>query len=177
VKQERRQKRSFFDRRYVRHERRRFNNWALVAFGSAALAIFFHQYVIGLGVVSERSMLPTLPIGSSYLIHKYRYRLSPPQRGDIVIFRGPDEPGELYVKRVIALAGDTLEIAGNQVFVNGRPLPEPYSKGPTYPPMGPLQIKEGACFVMGDNREESFDSRTFGAIPLDSLEGKIAPRG
>ncbi|MBI1953844.1 MAG: signal peptidase I [Candidatus Omnitrophica bacterium] len=175
MKQERRQKRSFFDRRWVHPERRRFNNWALVAFGSAALAIFLHQYVIGLGVVSERSMLPTLPVGSSYLIHKYHYRWSLPQRGDIVIFRGPDEPRDLYVKRVIALPGDTLEIVRNQVIINGRPLPEPYAKGLTYPPTSPSRMEKGTCFVLGDNREESFDSRTFGPIPISSLEGKIAP--
>ncbi len=170
----RREKRAFFNWRFVRQERRRSNYRALgLLLALVLLYLFLHRFVVGTGIVTDRSMLPTLPEGSYYLIHKYRYRLAAPQRGDVVVFRGPDEPKELYVKRVIALPGDTLTIAQGQVFVNGQPLAEPYSKGRTYPPMGPLQIQEGTYFVMGDNRQESYDSRIFGPIPLNRLEGKI----
>lgn len=118
-------------------------------------------------------MLPSLREGRYFLIRKYPYRFARPQRGDIVVLRAPQHPRWLYVKRVIGLEGDLVEIASGRVTLNGRLLEEPYALGPTLPDLGPIRIEKGAYFVMGDNRANSEDSRLFGSIPVESIEGKI----
>ena len=169
-------KRSFFSWRFVRKERRRGNKQAALFLLIAIPSVFlFTRYVVSAGVVTDISMFPTLPEGGYYFINKYIYRFTPPQRGDIVVLHPHKETQWHYVKRVVGLAGETLQILSGLVYVNGRLLEEPYAFGKTQPDLGPIQIPKKSCYVMGDNRENSEDSREFGYVPLDNIEGKIHP--
>ena len=168
-------RRVFFDRRFVRVERRRSYNWALIYFGSILMTLFIQQRVVSVGIVTDRSMIPTLYDGNTFLINKYIYALSRPRRGDIVVLYPRPFATEQYVKRVVGLSGETLEIRSGRVVVDGRPLEEPYAKGPTYPGWGPKVIPEGFYFVLGDNRPNSEDSRAFGLVSIRNIKGRIKP--
>jgi len=168
------ERRTFFDPRFVRGEKRRSYRLAFILFWSIIMYFFFSQYVISFGVVRETSMLPTLPEGGTYLVNKYIYYFTRPQRGDIVVLRRGAHTSEL-VKRVIGLEGETVLIRGGHVYIDGRRLEEPYVPGGTYPDFGPRRIEKDAYFILGDNREESEDSRHFGPVPFRNIEGKIKP--
>lgn len=169
------ERRAFFDRRYVPTESRRAYRLAFILFWSVLLCLFFQRYVIGLGIVTERSMEPTLPEGSYFLINRYLYYFSTPRHGDVVVLRrGPYETDE-YVKRVIALGGETLQIASGKVSVNGVELDEPYAVGGTHPDVEPMVLPERTCFLLGDNRRRSEDSRHFGVVSVKELDGRITP--
>ena len=167
--------RTFFNPRFVGTERRRAYRLAYILFWSILLYFFFSRFVVGVGIVTDRSMYPTLHEGDYFLINKYLYRIRQPTRGEIVVLHPRAYDTDEYVKRVIALAGETLEIREGAVFINGDRLREPYAAGRTGPNLGPLIIRSDHCFVMGDNREDSFDSRRFGAVPRSNLQGKIKP--
>ena len=170
------QQRKLFDLRYRSSERRRSYSWgAILLLLSVPLFSVFEERVLSAGRVTDVSMLPTLQPGEYYLINKFSYRLSPPQRGDVVVIRAPDNPKWFYIKRVVGLGGETLKIASGRVSINGKPLEEPYAKGETHPKLGPLQIPAGSLYLLGDNREESQDSRQFGPIPMEKIVGKIRP--
>lgn len=172
------ERRAFFNWRYFGLERRRSNKrWAVLMLFSIPLFLFCQRYVVSSGRVIDISMLPTLMPGRYFLINKFGLCLAGPHRGDVVIVR-PTEQGWsnwYYVKRVIGLEGETFAVSGGQVIINGRPLEEPYATGSTQPDMEPRQIPKGFYFVMGDNRGNSEDSRNFGAVPRDRIEGKIKP--
>lgn len=168
-------RRAFFDWRYVPIESRRAYRMACVLFLSVLMYFVFQRHVVSLSVIEDRSMLPTLSEGEYFLVNKYIYYLSRPKRGDVVALRYMPGMDAWYVKRVIGLAGETLLIRGGQVYLNGTRLQEPYAVGPTWPDMGLIVIAEGHCFLMGDNRLASVDSRAFGAVPVSAIEGKLAP--
>ena len=171
------ERRAFFRWGFLFGDRRRKNRrWALILILSIPVLLFCERYVVSAGRVTDISMLPTLPPGSYFLINKYMYRFSPPRRGDIVMVRPPTHHRWYYVKRVVGLSGELLEIKDGRVFVDGHSLKESYAHGPTYPNMKPRRIPEGSCFLMGDNRPDSEDSRQFGPVPLERIEGKIKPR-
>ncbi len=98
-----------------------------------------------------------------------------PRRGDIVVFEYPRDTSRDFIKRVIGLPGETVEVRNNQVYINGVPLEEPYLSDTAKRQMGhmaPVQVPPGAVFVMGDNRGNSSDSRNWGPLPLDRIVGK-----
>lgn len=166
-------RRAPFDWHFVPEESRRAYRLACILFWSLLLYFVCQRHVVSLGVVTERSMLPTLSDGSYFLVNKYIYHFVRPARGEIIVLRS--KTYEEYVKRVIALEGETLLMTGGDVYVNGRKLWEPYVEGRTFPEVGPIRVEKGSYFVMGDNREESFDSRAFGSVLLKDIEGKITP--
>ncbi len=169
-----RERRSFFNWRFLWKERRKgYRFWALALLASIPGFFLSHQYVLATGRVTDVSMLPTLSEGQIFLIHKWIYHLHRPQRGDVVVFRPPRQDRWRYVKRVIAAEGDSIFIREGTVFLNGEPLKEPYARGRTTPEMESLSIPAGTCFVLGDNRPESEDSRQFGPLPLSRIEGKL----
>ena len=168
-------RRTLFDRRYVREESRRAYRLACILFWSLLLYFFCQRYVVSLGIVAERSMLPLLSEGEYFLVNKYIYHFVHPQRGDIVVLRRTSAAPDEYVKRVIGLEGELLLITSGRVYINGRLLTEPYVLGGTFPDVGPYRIAQGSYFVMGDNREQSEDSRQFGSIVLRDIQGKIKP--
>jgi signal peptidase I len=133
---------------------------------------------LGINAVSARirvesiSMQPNLFAGDFVIVNKLAYKLGPPQRGDIIVFRYPPDPTQIpYIKRVIGLPGDHLVIQDGQVYVNGEQLVEPYlsvstSRG------GEWVVPENSLFVMGDNRNNSSDSRSWGMVPMENVIGK-----
>ena len=117
------------------------------------------------------SMEPNLHNGEYVLIDKISYLLHPPERGDVVVFTPPNNERD-YIKRVIGLPGDTVTIKGGQVYVNGVVLDEPYLKNLIRGDMPARMVEAGRYFVMGDNRNNSSDSRAFGTITPQSIVGR-----
>jgi signal peptidase I len=118
------------------------------------------------------------------LANRFVYRFTDPERGDIVVFETPPKaselcpgPGGVFVKRLIGLPGDVVEIRDGQLYVNGEPIPEPYvfggEVGDNY---GPFTVEDGRYFMMGDNRYQSCDSREWGTVPQDNLIGPVFAR-
>ena len=122
--------------------------------------------------VNGDSMEPSLHDGQYLLISKIAYYFHPPARGDIIVLWSPEEPDQALVKRVVGLPGEKVRLKGGRVFINGQRLPEPYvfySGGGNY---GPLTLKPGRYFVLGDNRPISSDSRSWGPVPMERIIGK-----
>lgn len=170
-----RRRRAWFDRRFVKEESRRVYRLAFLLFWSLLLYFFCQRYVVSMGIVTDRSMLPTLVEGNYVLVNKYVYHLRRPRRGDIVVIRPRVLNSEEYVKRVIGLPGETLFIRSGGVYINGRRLAEPYVMSPTLPDAGPYTLGTEQYFVLGDNRLQSEDSRSFGPVELKDLEGQVTP--
>jgi signal peptidase I len=167
--------RTFFDSRFIWMEKRRVNRLAFLLLWSILMYFFFQAYVLSVGIVNDISMHPTMPEGGYYLVNKYIYHFVHPERGDIVVFRRNPYGSEEYVKRVIGLPGEALQIKSGRIYINGRRLVEPYAAGDTYPDFGPHVVGDDSYFVLGDNRPMSEDSRHFGAVSGKDIRGKINP--
>ncbi|MCE7919990.1 MAG: signal peptidase I [Chloroflexi bacterium] len=132
---------------------------------------------IGINAVSARvrvdgfSMRPTLEDGEFVLVSRMSYKFSEYERGDIVVFHFPLDPKEELIKRVIGLPGDHVRVEGGQVFLNGQLLEETYiAEAPRY--SGEWVVTEGFLFVLGDNRNNSNDSKDWGLLPQENVVGK-----
>jgi len=127
-------------------------------------------------VITSNSMEPTLKKGDRVLVRRYRFSPSfLPPRGAIVMLKDPRDPNNWLIKRVIGLPKEVVTVAFGQVFINGQPLTELYLHQPTDSYWHGV-VPEGCVFVMGDNRSVSDDSRDFGPVPLENLEGKVVLR-
>lgn len=132
---------------------------------------------LGINAISARirvdsfSMEPTLFKGNYVVVDKLSYKIGSPDRGDIIVFHYPPNPDEQYIKRVVGLPGDRIHISGGRVFVNEELLAEPYLRVPTKSG-GDWVVPEDSLFVMGDNRNNSSDSRVWGVVPFENLVGK-----
>lgn len=160
-----------------RPERRQSMILVCVFFWSILSYIFFSRYVIRATEVEGASMAPTLHSGDRLLLERFAYRHVWPGRGDIVAIQLPGEDA-LIVKRVIAGPGEQVQIAEGRVFVDGEWLTEPYLPSGTFTESGRLStnayvVGRGCFFVLGDNREESLDSRYFGAVESDWILGRV----
>ncbi len=124
--------------------------------------------------IESHSMEPNFYEGQFILVNKLAFRLGAPERGDVVVFHNPNNEEEDYIKRVIGLPGDNLEISSGTVFIDGEPLSEEYpiNEIPGTIQYGPTVIEPDHLFVMGDNRPQSQDSRYFGQLSEDLLVGK-----
>ena len=121
--------------------------------------------------VDGSSMYPTLQDGQFVMVNRLAYKFGEPSHGDIVIFHYPRDPEQEFVKRIIGLPGDTVEIRNGHVYVNGYQLDEPYiADAPRS--QGSWTVPEGYLFVLGDNRNNSQDSRSFGFVAMDEVIGK-----
>ncbi|HEY8415979.1 MAG TPA: signal peptidase I [Thermaerobacter sp.] len=123
-------------------------------------------------VVRGHSMEPTVHHGERVLVLKAIYRWRPPRPGDIVVFRPPGRPGSEYIKRVVAISGSTVRVARGRVYRDGRLLAEPYVAFEDRSELPEASVPPGAVFVLGDNRPGSDDSRLFGPVPLDRVDGR-----
>ncbi|MHB2018933.1 MAG: signal peptidase I [Candidatus Xenobia bacterium] len=148
---------------------------------AGATALFLIHFVIRSFYIPSGSMEHTLEINDYILVNEWVYHVYHPARGDIIVFRpppeaGPDAEDKDYIKRVIAVAGDTFELRDDEVYVNGQPVNEPYKFVDGYGPpnFGPLTIKPGCVWCMGDNRHNSSDSRVWGQLPVQRIIGKAA---
>jgi signal peptidase I len=132
---------------------------------------------VGINAVSARvrvdgfSMRPTLQDGEFVLVNRLAYRFGGVQRGDIIVFRYPSDTSQELIKRVIGLPGEHVEIRSGQVFINEQPMNEAYiAAQPVY--SGTWQIPENQLFVLGDNRNDSSDSHSWGLLPITNVIGK-----
>lgn len=121
--------------------------------------------------IPSGSMIPTLMPGDRVLVAKFWYRFAEPKRGQIVVFRYPLDPTRDFVKRLIALPGETVEIKNGVVYINGEVLEEPYVKNRDFLSMEKTTVPRGQYFMMGDNRPNSQDSRFWGFVPRNYLLG------
>lgn len=145
------------------------------AFAIAAILTFIViAFVAQSFLVQGGSMLPSLVDGERLLVDKVTYRLRQPHRGEIVVFRYPSDPERKFIKRVIGVSGDEVEVREWTVYLNGKPLHEEYIQGPTYSDYGPVVVPEGTLFVLGDNRNQSEDSRyaDVGFVPRSNVIGR-----
>lgn len=136
------------------------------------IALVIRHFVVEVFVVDGKSMEPTLFTGERLLVNKFVYRLRNPRPGDIIVFRYPKNPERDFIKRVVAVEGDTVEIAEGVVYVNGNELDEPYVEYRDTSGIEPQVVPEGAVWVLGDNRNNSEDSRYFGEVPLENIKGR-----
>ncbi len=159
------------------------------------LALFIRTFVVQAFKIPSGSMIKTLLIGDHILVNKLAYgvknpvtrtawiKSGPPERGDVIVFIYPVDRKKDFIKRVIGIPGDTVQIINKKVFVNGKPFPEPPGVQHTDPRIipgsvqprdnfGPVTVPKDMLFVMGDNRDQSYDSRFWGFVPMKDVKGK-----
>lgn len=137
-----------------------------------ALIFFVIQALVRNFRVVGSSMEPNLFDGQYLIIDKVSYRLGSPQRGDVIVFQPPNRPDQDYVKRIIGLPGEVVEVKHGQVFINGQPLVETYVVRPGTYDMAQVRIGPNEYFVLGDNRNNSSDSHSWGTVPAANIIGR-----
>lgn len=142
-----------------------------------AFALVFgvvRPFVVEAFFIPSESMLPTLQIGDRVFVNKFVYHISEPERGDVIVFESVEGGEEELIKRVVALPGDVVSVQNGTLIVNGERLEEPYvnARFPDGSSYGPTTVAEGKVFAMGDNRANSRDSRFFGPVPYENIEGE-----
>ncbi|MGI6091456.1 MAG: signal peptidase I [Veillonellaceae bacterium] len=149
-------------------------DWIVSILIAVVLAFFIRHYIVELYMVEGPSMRPTLQNGERLVVNKFIYRFNKPTKGEIIVFRYPRDPSRDFIKRVIAEPGDTIEIKDGRVFVNGQLLNEPYILDKTRGSYNLATVPDGHIFVMGDNRNNSEDSRyrDVGFVSYDLVKGK-----
>lgn len=149
-------------------------DWIVSILIAVVLAFFIRHYIVELYMVEGPSMRPTLQNGERLVVNKFTYRFNKPAKDEIIVFRYPRDPSRDFIKRVIAEPGDTIEIKDGRVFVNGQLLNEPYILDKTRGSYNLATVPEGHIFVMGDNRNNSEDSRfrDVGFVSYDLVKGK-----
>ena len=133
--------------------------WVLTIVLAVVAARMINKYVIIKAEVPTGSMEHTIEVDDCILGLQLAYLFAEPERGDILIFPWPDNPDVTYVKRVIGLPGETVEIKNGAVYINGTPIKETYLKEEMVGEYGPYVVPEGCYFMLGDNRNSSWDSR------------------
>ena len=137
------------------------------------LALLIQQFVVKPFYIPSVSMEPTLLVGDRVLVNRFVYRFGSPKVGDVVVFHPPVAPQEDYIKRVVAVGGQTIGVHNGKLYRDGKPVNEPYLEDPVMSKDSPdVKVPAGEVFVMGDNRNDSGDSRVFGPVPVSSLLGK-----
>ncbi len=170
-----------------------FREYAEALIVALALAMFIRTFFVQAFKIPSGSMLPTLQIGDHLLVNKLLYGVRvpivgtrflsffEPERGDIIVFVYPEDRDKDFIKRIVGVPGDVIEIRKKQLYRNGKPVDrtdEPYAqyrKGVepgVRDNFGPVTVPEGHVFVMGDNRDHSFDSRFWGFVPYEDIKGK-----
>ncbi len=158
------------------------------------LALMIPTFVVQAFKIPSESMEPTLEIGDRLLVNKFIYGIrvpftsinllpwKSPRRGDVIVFIYPLEPEKDFIKRVIGVGGDTVTMVNKKLYINGVEVPDPHAfyqentialvDGQKTDNFGPVTVPQGSLFVMGDNRDYSFDSRSWGFVPLEDVVGK-----
>ena len=157
-------------------------NWRRVGaslwdFGKTLIIAFVLAQLIMVSVaqafqVEQYSMEPTLLPHDRVLVDKFLYRLRQTQRGDVIVLKYPLNQSRNYIKRIVALPGDTLEVKEGKVYLNEQARTEPYLNGTPQGNYGPFKVPIDSVFVMGDNRNNSEDSRAFGPVKKDLIVGQ-----
>jgi signal peptidase I len=175
--------------------------WEYVkAIGTALiLALLIRSFAVQAFKIPSGSMIPTLLVGDHLLVNKIVYGtpvdipftnitvfhmpgLRHPQRGEIIVFKYPEDPKRDFIKRTVAIEGDTIQMIDKKVYVNGKPVEEPFTQhtdtslymGQLEPRdnFGPYLVPKNKLFMMGDNRDQSYDSRFWGYVDIKQVRGK-----
>jgi signal peptidase I len=175
--------------------------WEYVkAIGTALiLALIIRSFAVQAFKIPSGSMIPTLLVGDHLLVNKMVYGtpvdipftnvtlfhmpgLRHPQRGEIIVFKYPEDPTRDFIKRTVAVEGDTIQMIDKKVYVNGKPVEEPFTQhtdtslhmGQLEPRdnFGPYLVPKNKLFMMGDNRDQSYDSRFWGYVDIKQVRGK-----
>jgi signal peptidase I len=152
--------------------------WVKTIITAAVYTKLIVMFLFQVARVDGQSMAPTLANRDRLIVNKFTYQVSAPRIGDIVMFYYPLNPDEAFVKRIIAEEGDSVRIAAGHVFVNERPIDDSYVS-PAYRShenYGPVTVRPGYYFVLGDHRNDSSDSREWGLVPKKYIVGKIDAR-
>jgi signal peptidase I len=159
------------------------------------LALVIRAFVVQAFTIPSGSMMDTLLIGDYILVNKFLYGAEipftdthlpgfrDPVRGDIIVFKYPNDEARDFIKRIVAIGGETVQVRDNRVFVNGQATPEPYARPGSIPSVpsthcgylygcDPTPVPHGSYFVMGDNRDNSQDSRYWGFVKREKIRGK-----
>lgn len=149
-------------------------DWIVSILIAVVLAFFIRYFIVELYMVEGPSMRPTLISGERLVVNKFLYRFKEPQRGEVVVFRYPRDPSRDFIKRVIAIPGDTIEVKDGRVILNGQVLNENYILEKTRGNYPAATVPKGHIFAMGDNRNNSEDSRfkDVGFVPYELIKGK-----
>jgi signal peptidase I len=177
----------------TKDKKRLIKEYAEAIITALLLALIIRAYIIQAFKIPSGSMIPTLVIGDHILVTKFIYGtkipfsdksilvFKQPEKGDIIVFKYPEDPKKDFIKRVVATGGDTLEERNKIMYVNGKEVTEPYAyhgdsfvrpRGDPRDNFGPLIVPENKVFVMGDNRDQSFDSRYWGFVDIKAIKGK-----
>ncbi len=166
--------------------------YAAIIVAAVLVALAVQAWLIKPYRIPSESMLDTLRPGDRVLVDRVTYHLRDPRRGDVIVFRYPEDPDVVFIKRVVGVPGDLLEVRDGRLYVNGREVTEPYvhrTGGQTDPTIAqaailgstlhdpwslarPYRVPAGAYFVMGDNRTDSDDSRDWGTVPRSAIVGE-----
>ncbi len=168
-----------------------FREYAEALIIALVLALFIRTFVVQAFKIPSESMLETLQVGDHLLVTKFSYGVKmpfgegylwegkDPSYGDVIVFQYPKDPSLDYIKRVVGLPGDVIEIRDKQFLRNGKPVKEAYSRHsdpqgifPTRDNFGPYTVPAGEYFVLGDNRDNSQDSRFWGSVKKEAIRGK-----
>lgn len=154
--------------------------WTAAIALAAAVAIIADNFLIVNAQIPSGSMEDTIMPGDRIIGNRLSYTFSDPQRFDVIIFRYPDDESQLFIKRIIGLPGETVEIIDGRIYIDGsdEPLEDVDTKEPTAGTFGPYKVPEDSYFVMGDNRNNSLDSRfwTNTFVSRDEILGKAVFR-
>jgi signal peptidase I len=177
----------------TKDKKRLIKEYAEAIITALLLALIIRAYIIQAFKIPSGSMIPTLLIGDHILVTKFIYGtkipfsdksilvFKQPEKGDIIVFKYPEDPKKDFIKRVVAAGGDTLEERNKIIYVNGKEVKELYAyhgdsyirpRGDPRDNFGPLIVPENKVFVMGDNRDQSFDSRYWGFVDIKEIKGK-----
>ena len=165
-----------------------FREYAEAAIIAVLLALFIRTFVVQAFKIPSGSMEPTLLVGDHILVNKFIYGVKlpfvrktiipihQPRRNDVIVFIYPKDPSKDFIKRVIGLPGDRIEMLGHSIYINGKLFRDKHGVYTVSPDsstrFGPVMVPQGHLFVMGDNRDHSYDSRFWGFVPLSSVKGK-----
>jgi signal peptidase I len=166
-----------------------FREYAEAAAIAILLALFIRAFVVQAFKIPSGSMEPTLLVGDHILVNKFIYGIklpylqttlipiSTPERGDIIVFIYPEDKSKDFIKRVIGIPGDRIQMQDKQILVNGQPFDDKYGfyderAGNPSRSFGPVVVPKDHYFVMGDNRDHSMDSRFWGFVPSEAVKGK-----
>lgn len=171
-----------------------FREYAEAIIMALLLALFIRTFIVQAFKIPSGSMIPTLAIGDHILVNKLSYGLRIPflekylvdfgsvERGDVIVFIYPEDRSKDFIKRAVGVAGDNVEVREKKLFINGKAVEDSHAHFEGYDPQlggtvngdnyGPKVVPEGHVFVMGDNRDRSYDSRFWGYVPLSEVRGK-----
>jgi len=178
----------------LKSKKRLIREYAEAIITALVLALLIRTYVVQAFKIPSGSMIPTLLVGDHILVNKFIYGTKipfsddkilifrKPEKGDIIVFEYPENPEKDFIKRVVATEGDVIEMRNKTVYVNGKPLYEPYARHTdsaiklgmydSRDNFGPIVVPKNKFFVMGDNRDQSYDSRYWGFVDLEEIKGK-----